>query len=77
MSELVCPACGKVNDSDDIVYCNILDDVEHPAYMVYAPTCECSHKFKEKENLVYGDGHNPNVTWFGGIRLSVHKHIKR
>ncbi len=71
-NKLVCPACGKINDSDDMVYCNILEGVEHPAYMIYAPTCECSHQFKESKNLVYGEGHKENVEWYGGIRISSH-----
>jgi len=66
-----CPRCDRECDLNNVVYTNILPEVEHPAYMIYAPTCECSYKFKNKEYLVYGDGYAPNVTWFGGIRLEV------
>ena len=68
---MICPNCGRACDLDNVVYTNILDSDTHPAYMIYAPTCECSYKFKEKKYLVYGDGYNPNVIWFGGIKMIV------
>ena len=72
-----CPECG--NKKKPEVFTNILKEVEHPAYMIYALTCSvCGHQFTENEDdLVYGNGYDPDVSWFGGIQVTTIKQTKR
>lgn len=71
---LKCPECGAWINLDDCVYTNVAP-TEDPMIMVYAPTCECGGKIKDKDYLLYPT--KLPHSWIGGLRLDVLQESKR